>query len=106
MSIPFTQFLMPNGRQTPVEIDRPPEIEALAKRLLDAGCHFEIEMLTTGEVSMEVVWSQQEEPVASALCPNGPEVPVSVDQMIREAVKNLEPDADMGRMEHDDRGDN
>ena len=32
MSIPFTQYLRPNGRKRDVEIDMPQEVEDLAKR--------------------------------------------------------------------------
>jgi hypothetical protein len=83
MSIPFTQFLRPNGRRMQATIDRSPEIEAKAKELLGHGCLFEIEQLQTGEISMEVV--RGEKILAGEICPNGPEVCRCVDKMINEA---------------------
>lgn len=84
MTIPFTQFLMPDGRTKPVEIDRPEAIATLARGLIDQGCRFEIEVLGTGEISMEVV--KGESVLASELCENGPQVPAAVDRMIEHAV--------------------
>lgn len=87
MEIPFTQFLMPDGRQTQVTINRPDAIATLARGLIDQGCRFEIEMLQTGEISMECLRGKRI--LASELCPNGPPVPLAVDKMIQEAVANL-----------------
>lgn len=53
MSIPFTQFLRPDGRQRATSIDRPAEVEGLAQHLRKVGVRFEVEELTTGEVSLE-----------------------------------------------------
>lgn len=93
MSIPFTQFLMPDGRTRGVTIDRPAEIEAQAQKIIAAGHRFEIEMLTTGEVSMEIVRDitdpDIDDSIAMEICPNGPEVPTCVDKMIYEAAKLL-----------------
>ena len=91
MSIAFTQFLMPDGRKRQMNIDRPPEIELLALELSDAGHRFEIEMLTTGEVSMTVEADGEDgaEIVRShKVCPNGPPVTESVDEMMTEAHAN------------------
>jgi len=87
MSIPFTQFLRPNGRRALTSIDRPPGIEKMAHELLQIGCKFEIEELQTGPVSMEVVLN--EEPIASRLCANGPLVPQNVDEVVEEGYKTL-----------------
>ena len=86
--IEFTQFLMPDGRQRKVKIDRPEETERLATELHDAGHRFEIEMLTTGAISMtvEIDGENGEEIVRShQICDNGPAVPASIDTMMREA---------------------
>lgn len=87
MAIPFTQFLMPDARRRQVEIDRPPEIESLALALQDAGHRFEIEMLTTGEVSMTIEVEVNGEDVTRShqLCDNGPDVLARIDAMVREA---------------------
>jgi hypothetical protein len=47
MTIPFTQYLRLNGRKRPVEIDRPEEIEAIARRFIESGGRYECEELTT-----------------------------------------------------------
>jgi len=89
MAIKMTQYLMPNGHQTPVEIARPPEIEQLANELIAAGYRFEAELLMTGVVSFEVVGPEDEEgdptSLAMGLVPNGPGVPEAVDALVREA---------------------
>lgn len=93
MSIPFTQFLMPDGRKRRIVINRPAVIEALAARIIADGYRFEIEMLQTGEVSMEIVKDVPEpEPddcLGGIICVNGPSangilgVPESVDKLIQ-----------------------
>lgn len=87
MTIPFTQFLMPDGRRTQVTIDRPEAVATLARGLIDQGCRFEIEMLSTGDVSMECL--KGERCLSGKLCPNGPLVPKMVDEMIQESVVSL-----------------
>ena len=49
--IQFTQFLRPDGRSKKIEIERSPEIEAVAAQLAAAGCRLEAEVLLTGECS-------------------------------------------------------
>jgi hypothetical protein len=90
VSIPFTQYLMPDGRTRAVSISRPPEVEAAALRLQTAGALFECEMLTTGEISFSVEQTDDEGEtavLASAICPNGPEVLLAVDQIVAEATR-------------------
>ena len=89
MEITFTQFLMPNGRQAPVIIDRPDDVGEKAKQLLDSGCRLEIEMLQTGEISMTVERDQDDgeiELLAQEICSNGPPVPIAIDKLISEAA--------------------
>jgi hypothetical protein len=91
--ITFTQYLRPHGQPKTVWIDRPPEIVALADQLVTAGYHFDIEELRTGEVSMTVEANQPTDDddvvLAHELCPNGPEVPATVDRLIRTAAAKL-----------------
>jgi len=89
--IPFTQFLMPDGRRTPIEIDRSTSVEESAHRLISLGCHFDIEMLSTGEISMTCEDDRwEDEPVlAHEICPNGPEVPIAVDRLVATAAKTF-----------------
>lgn len=99
MSIPFTQFLMPDGRRRSITIDRPAPIEDLAKQIIAAGFRFEIEMLQTGQVSMEIVKDVPDPGVADSvaieICHNGPTegdnlgVPDAVDKMIQYAAKRI-----------------
>lgn len=79
----FIQFLRPDGRQQEIEIERSPEIEALAKKIILEGLHLEIEELSTGDVSMTV--ASEEEDLFIRVCQNGPEVPKNVDSLIKEA---------------------
>jgi len=91
MEVPFTQFLMPNGRQTQVTIERPDEICEQAHKLVEAGWRLEIEVLATGTISMTVerdIDTDEDEIVCSAheICNNGPAVPDAVDKLITEAT--------------------
>lgn len=90
MRISFTQFLKPNGRQITVDIDRPEDIGQKARRLNDAGYVFEIEVLSTDEISMEVVNSKDTDiTLAGEICLNGPKVPECVDRMINTAFYKM-----------------
>ena len=52
--IPFTQYMTPNGRKEPVEINRSEEVEAKAHQIIASGFRFEIEILRTGQISMTI----------------------------------------------------
>lgn len=84
MSIPFTQYLRPTGQPKAVEVDRPDAIERKARDLIAAGCVFEIEVLTTGEVSMTC--ERGDDVLAIRVCQNGPPVLVNVDAIVEEAA--------------------
>lgn len=92
MSIPFTQFLRPHGKQQRIYIDCEPEIEAMAKDILKHGYEFEIEELQTGQISMEILKHKPDadpEVIAGEICPNGPPVVENVAKMIREAFQQI-----------------
>jgi hypothetical protein len=90
MSIPFTQYLRPNGRRTSVEIDRPPEIEQLAEQFINAGGSYECEELTTGHASLTAVHPDCDDgDCAIEVVMNGPEVPEAVDRVVRRSIKWL-----------------
>jgi len=94
MSIPFTQFLRPDGRRKPTSIDMDPKTEEVAAALIDAGIQFEIEELMTGKVSMECINYAIEdgEPgflVANAICDNGPSVLVAVADLVTRAHERM-----------------
>lgn len=109
MSIPFTQYLRPDGRTRAESISRSPEIEALARRWIDAGGKFEAEVLTTGHVSLSAAMRIDEDAADDALvftldgewhdvvmkiCANGPQVLDAVDELVREAAALLPPEAE------------
>jgi hypothetical protein len=80
----FTQFMFPNGRQVPVTIDMPSEIERMAKELSGAGWRFEIECFPDMQmVNMDCC--NDDGQLSAQLCPNGPEVPGKVVELVREA---------------------
>lgn len=81
-SIPFTQYLMPDGRIRQIAIDRPKDICDKALDIIKAGYRFEAEMLRTGEISLTIFCIADEEDVDIEVIPNGPEVPLAVDRLI------------------------
>lgn len=89
VSIQFTQFLRPNGRTTPITIDRPPAIEARADTLYARGYRFEAEVLTTGHVSLTVVDRAEGVDLEIEVVPNGPKIPEAVDLLVNRAYENL-----------------
>lgn len=85
--IPFTQYLMPNGRRDSVWIERPAAIEAKAQAIIAAGFRFECEMLSDyGTISLTIADPEADEDVAIEVCANGPEVPTAVDRLVTEFV--------------------
>ena len=82
-AIPFMQYLRPDGRKRPTSIDRPDDIATKAIRIIAAGYRFEIEELTTGDVSMTIFDPDKGIDVAIEVCPNGLAVTASVDKLIK-----------------------
>lgn len=91
MSIPFTQYILPNGRRRHEEIDRPDEVEAIAKRFIDSGGRYECEVLTTGHVSLTAVKDVdgEQQDVEIIVCANGPEIPGKVDELVRRSEAHI-----------------
>ena len=83
----FTQYMRPDGRKVPTEIDRPIRIHRKAIDLMEIGCTFESEVLTTGEISLTVAYEGED--IAIEICPNGPEVLDAVDKLILSATTNI-----------------
>ena len=85
MDIPFTQFLLPEGRQKPIVIDRPKEISDMAVDVLSTGGRFTAEILVTGLISLayEKEIDGEIEDVDIDVIPNGPEVPLAVDRLVK-----------------------
>lgn len=84
MSIPFIQYLLPDGRRRDISIERDQLTEVKANAILDKGFHFEAEMLRTGDISLTIHDPENEEDVAIEICKNGPEVLKAVDKLILE----------------------
>ena len=89
MSIPFIQYLRPDGRRHETSIERPADIEDLAKEVIQSGARFESEVLMNGTVSLECVGTENEdgdrETLAIDLTANGPGVLDAVDRLVRNA---------------------
>lgn len=77
----FTQYLRPDGRKTSVLIDRPDHIAKAADFIRSNGFRFEIEELAGGTVSMTI--SDEADDYHQKLCANGPDVPDTVDELIK-----------------------
>jgi hypothetical protein len=84
MSIPFTQYLMPDGRTTEVTIDMPANIEKVAHALIEKGCHFDIEMLSTGLISMTC--EKEDDCLSIEVCPNDERVIAGVEKIVEAAA--------------------
>jgi len=90
MEIPFTQYVLPDGRRKPVSIERPDDVGAAAQRLIDQGYRFECEVLGDMKtVSLTVVSPDEDEgDIAIELCPNGPGLlGPAVDRLVAEASR-------------------
>lgn len=79
-----TQFLFPKGRRVPVEIDMPPDVEALAEELRKAGWSFETECFPDTQI-VHYDCCDDDDVLADDLCPNGPKVPEMVERLVRKA---------------------
>jgi hypothetical protein len=80
----FTQFLFPNGRRAPVEIDMPPEVEAKAEELRKAGWSFETECFPDTQI-VHADCCDDDDVLADEVCSNGPDVLVMVERLVRKA---------------------
>lgn len=87
MTIPFTQYLRPNGRKSQIAIERSAEVEAKAQKIIEAGYGFECEMLQTGEIHLDCCNMEQQ--IASEVVPNGPQVIAAVDRVVEHAFEKL-----------------
>ena len=91
MTVPFTQYLRPDGRKRPVEIDCSADIEALAEQFIAAGGRNECELLNTGHASLTAVHKVEgeDQDIAIRVCENGPAVPGEVNELIKRSIKWL-----------------
>ena len=82
--MPYTQFMRPDGRQVAQYFDAVPiELEPYFKNILaQDNLRLEAEVLITGQVHFSITheeWGDYD----SILKPNGPEVPIAIDQLLR-----------------------
>lgn len=93
MNIPFTQYLMPDGRKRPVTWEATShEQEIKAQALLDAKAYFECEMLQTRDISLtcEIEDNDGETvTLAHELCPNDEAVVKAVERLVERAHEAL-----------------
>ena len=98
VAVPFTQYLLPDGRKRPNVIDLPDELAAPVKALLEAGCVFEVEILSAGDPftgmthesgAVSLTCERGEDILAAEIVPNGPGVKEAVIRMIKEAYGML-----------------
>ena len=86
-SVPFTQFLRPDGRRKLIFIARPDEVTTKAVACIDAGYGFEAEVLTNGLVSLTSMFD--DETVAIEIGPNDEGVPARVDRLVEKTFEHL-----------------
>lgn len=84
--IEFTQYLLPDGKRVTNPFVTTKEIAQMGEDLIKAGYRFEVEILTTGDISATIVGkipdSEEDGDVAQIVIPNDPNVGVRVDEMI------------------------
>ena len=92
MTIPFTQYLLPNGRKRATSIDVDEETKKLAQQFMDAGGYFECEILSTEDISLTACFDQPDgdNDIAVEVVQNGPDVIKAVQKLVRNAVEWLE----------------
>lgn len=88
-AISFTQYLLPDGRTKQVSVNRPADIAAMARELQLRGLKFDVEILTTGAVSMTVEDEATEETLAHEVVANGPGMGEAVDRLVRTAYESV-----------------
>lgn len=93
-TIPFTQYLRPDGRKQDVLTSDPSYTDEdlkAAQAIIDAGFRFEIEVLTNGMISMTI--SDSDGDYVNKLCSNTISVPDTVKRLIHtydiETLKSL-----------------
>lgn len=92
MTIPFTQYVLPDGRRREGGFDRPEPIEAMARYLLMEGVHFDAEVLSNGTVSLTAEHDDLDDPVLAIklVFDQTPEkVGEAVDALVTDAVERL-----------------
>ena len=85
-SIPFTQYLRPNGQRRACTIDMEDQsLHDKAEVLLEADWHFDIEELMGGMISMTCERDTDAGEFFIQVCQNGPPVVAAVRVLVEEA---------------------
>lgn len=90
--IEFTQYLLPNGEKRSVFFEAPSGIDDLAKRIVNRGGRFEIEILRNDHVSItcEIDDNNGETRLLAILVvPNGPAIVEHVHRVVKNAASAL-----------------
>ena len=88
MTIPFTQFMRPDGRRKTITITRSPEVNTTALSLIDDGYCFTAEVLTNGMVSLACVDPEDQRDIAIEVCMNDGQIPARVDRLVEKAERH------------------
>lgn len=91
--VPFTEFVLPDGRRVEGYFDVAADIAETAAALRERGYRFEVERLRTGEVSLECCGTDNDgehDSLAMLVVPNGPGMRDHVEQLVRNAQAELE----------------
>lgn len=78
----FTQYLRPNGRQVETECKVADDLAEQLNLIQTAGAKLTAEVLMTGIVSFTISDFDSDD-FDMELAPNGPEVPLAIDRLIR-----------------------
>ena len=87
MLIPFTQYMLPNGRQVATFFECEKGLDSKVREILDAGFRFTCEILSTGKIAVYI--SDEEEGFALEVCANGPEIGRMIKGMIEKFDINV-----------------
>lgn len=90
-SVPFTQYLFPNGRTRPLIVTTSDSISEKAKSIIAKGYQFEAEIVPSNLVSLTIFNTKTEEDEYIEICSNGPSVIKAVDKLVLDAYKGIKP---------------
>lgn len=87
-TLPFAQYLRPNGRKSAVNAPCTKEIYDLGNTFLDKGGKYEVEVLTTGHISMTASYVVKGEPqdIAIEICDNNEAVHTALEKLVKSSV--------------------
>jgi hypothetical protein len=81
--VPFTQFILPNGRRETTYFETSEEVYTKAMKMIEAELSFEIELLRTGHVHATITDHRTDiGDIKSVVCNNGPDVVTKINDMI------------------------